>query len=328
MKAVVYEKYGSPDMLELREVEQPKPQAGQVLVRIEATTVTLVDCEFRAGNPAVARLYTGLTRPKNPILGTEFAGTIEAVGPGVTRFAVGDRVFGASDEGFGTHAEYVCLSQDGALATLPETMSMAEGAGMSNGALTALPFLRDHAKVRPGDKVLIIGASGSIGTHAVQLAKELGAEVTAVCSTPNVALVKSLGADRVIDRTTEDFTRGDERYDVIFDTVGKSSFSRCKPVLTKRGAYLTTVLSAGALFFTLWTKLFGGKKAMFAATGLRSSAEKSADLEYLEQLVEAGKLRVVIDSHYPLSRIADAHRHVDAGRKRGNLIIDIEHRAA
>ncbi|MEM7156761.1 MAG: NAD(P)-dependent alcohol dehydrogenase [Myxococcota bacterium] len=328
MKAVVYEEYGSPDILELREVETPTPAAGQVRVRVEATTVTLVDCEFRAGNPVVARLYTGLTRPKRTVLGTEFAGQVEAIGPGVTRFRVGDRIFGASDEGFGTHAEYVCLSEQGAVTTLPDAMSMAQGAGMSNGALTALPFLRDHANVRPGDEVLIIGASGSIGTVAVQLAKELGAHVTGVCSTANVELVKSLRADRVVDYTAQDFTRGDQRYDVVFDTVGKSSFASSKRVLKPSGAYLTTVLTAGALFMTLWTKLLGGKRAIFAPTGLRSAADKAADLEYLKGLVEAGRLRVVIDSRYPLSEIAKAHRYVGSGRKKGNLIIDIEHRAA
>ncbi|MCH9683621.1 MAG: NAD(P)-dependent alcohol dehydrogenase [Deltaproteobacteria bacterium] len=327
MQAAVYERYGSPQTLELREVPRPEPGPNEVLVKTQATTVTLVDTAFRSGRPWMARLFTGLLRPKNQILGTEFAGRVEAVGSEVDRFEVGDVVFGASDQGFGTHAEYVCVAQTGALAIKPSNITVGEAAAVSNGALTALPFLRDHAKLRPGQKILIIGASGSIGTCAVQLAKHFGAHVTGVCSTANVELVKSLGADRVIDYTKDDFTQGDEVYDVVFDTVGKSSFSRSKGVLTPRGIYMTTVISIGILIQTAWTSMFGGKKSVFAATGLRSTVDKNADLLVLKELIEAGTLRTIIDSHYSLGQIADAHRYVDTERKKGNVIIAIPNAA-
>ncbi|MEM6995866.1 MAG: NAD(P)-dependent alcohol dehydrogenase [Myxococcota bacterium] len=327
MQAVLYDTYGPPETLRMQEVHTPVPVDDEILVQIGATTVTPVDTAFRAGDNFFARLFTGLRKPRRQILGSELAGRVVAVGPSVTRFRVGDVVFGGSDVGFGTHAEYVSLSESGALEKKPANMSIVEAATVSNGALTALPFLRDEAKLQPGDRILIIGASGSIGTMAVQLAKHLGAHVTAVCSTKNVALVESLGADEVIDYTKTDFSRpgpgGRAPYDAVFDTVGKSSFRQAEAVLAPRGIYMTTVISFAVLLQMGWTKIVPGRRAVFAATGLRSPADKRADMALIVELYQAGTLRTVIDRHYPLGQIAEAHRYVDTGHKRGNVVIDV-----
>jgi len=245
------------------------------------------------------------------------------VGKDVTQFRPGDRVFGSAGTGFGAHAEYLCLPADGALAIKPDTLTYEEAVSIHPGALTALPNLRDAAHLRRGQHMLINGASGSIGTSAVQLAKYFGAEVTGVCSTANVDLVKSLGADRVIDYRHEDFTRTDQTYDTIFDTVGKSSFTRCKDALKQGGVYLTTVLSPAILTQMLWTSKVGTKKAMIIFAGLRSTSQKNADLAFCLGLVEAGVLKPVIDRCYPLQQIADAHRYVDTGHKKGNVVITV-----
>jgi NADPH:quinone reductase-like Zn-dependent oxidoreductase len=322
MKAIIYTKYGPPNVLELKEVEKPIPQDNEVLVRVYATTVTAVDSTFRKGDQFSARSFTGLIRPKNTILGGEFAGEIEAVGKDVTRFKERDQVFGTTAVGFGAHAEYVCLPEDAALAMKPVNMTYEEAAA-SNGVLTALPFLRDTGNIQSGQKVLINGASGSIGTFAVQLAKYYGAEVTGVCSSANVEMVSSLGADKVIDYTQEDFTKSGQTYDIIFDTVGKSSFSRCKSALTQNGRYLTTVITLAILLQMLWTSKIGSKKAMIAFAGLRPASEKTKDLLFLKELVEAGKIKSVIDKHYPLEQIAEAHSYVDKGHKKGNVVITV-----
>ena len=324
VKAVVYHRYGSPDVLGLEEVAKPTPGDDEVLIRIHAAAVTAADCAIRNGD-FTARLAFGLIRPRKTILGTEFAGEIEAVGKDVERFREGDQVFAANGAGFGAHAEYICLPEDGALASKPVNVTYEEAAAICEGALTALPFLRDKGKIQSGQEVLINGASGSVGTSAVQLAKYFGAEVTGVCSAANLGLVRSLGADRVIDYTREDFTNSGRTYDIIFDAVGKSSFSRCKNSLKQGGIYLSTVPTPAILLQMLWTSKIGGKKAMIAFTGLRPPGEQAKDLVLLKELVEAGKIRAVIDRRYPLDQTAEAHRYVGKGHKKGNVVITVEH---
>ena len=259
------------------------------------------------------------------LLGSNLAGEIEAVGKDVKRFKEGDQVVAASDAAFGAHTDYICLPEEGALALKPADMTYAEAAGVCGGGLTSLPFLRDTGKIQRGQKVLINGASGSVGTSAVQLAKYYGAEVTGVCSTTNLELVKSLGADKVIDYTKEDFARSGETYDIIFDALGACSFFRCKSSLKQRGCYLSTVLTLAILFQMLWTSKIGSKRAMIAFTGLRPAGEKTKDLLFLKGLANAGKLKAVIDRFYPLEQAAEAHRYVDKGHKKGNVVLTLEH---
>jgi NADPH:quinone reductase-like Zn-dependent oxidoreductase len=325
MKAIVYHNYGSPDVLKLEDVEKPTPQDNEVLIKIHATTVETTDAIFRRGNELSARLFTGLFKPKFTRPGGEFAGEIEAVGQDVTRFKADDRVFGTTAPDFGAHAEYICLPEDGAMAIKPDNLTYEEAVAIHPGALTALPNLRDAAHIQSGQNVLINGASGSIGVSAVQLAKHFGAEVTAVCSTANGDLVKSLGADVVIDYKKEDFTKTGQTYDIIFDTVGKSSFSRCKGALKPGGIYLTTVITLAILAQMLWTSKFGSKKAVIVFAGLRSVGEKNEDLAFFFELIEAGALKPVIDRCYPLEQIAEAHRYVDTGHKKGNVVITLNH---
>ena len=323
MKAIVYTKYGPPDTLQLKEVEKPAPRNNEVLIRVYAATVTSEDCTFRKGDPFIARFATGLTRPKITTLGSNLAGEIEAVGKDVKQFKQGDQVFAASDAALGAHAEYICLPEEGALALKPANMTSGEAASVCGGGLTSLPFLRDTGKIQRGQKVLINGASGSVGTSAVQLAKYFGAEVTGVCSTANLELVESLGADKVIDYTTEDFTKTGQTYEIIFDAVGKSSFSRCKGSLKQRGVYLSTVLTVAILFQMLWTSKIGSKKAMIVFTGLRPSSEKTKDLIFLKELAEAGGIKPVIDRRYPLEQTPEAHSYVEKGHKKGNVVITV-----
>lgn len=326
MKAVVYTKYGPPDVLQLTEVAKPTPKANELLIKIHATTVTATEATFRRGEPWIARLFTGLTRPKNTQLGEELAGEIEAVGQDVTRFNVGDQVFGTAGPTFGANAEYICLPEEGVLAHKPTNITYEEAAASVDGVLTALPFLRDVGNIQRGQKVLINGASGSVGAAAVQLAKYFGAEVTGVCSSANIELVKSLGANQVIDYTQEDFTQSGETYDLIFDTVGKTSFTRSKNVLKPNGVFLEAAINGLAILpQVLWTSMFGGKKIKIAATGLRPPADRTKDLVFLKELMEAGHIKPVIDRGYPLEEIAEAHRHVDTGHKKGNVVITVEH---
>ena len=325
MTAVVYTGYGPPEVLQLKHVEKPVPADDEVLIRIHATTVEAADAIFRQGSTPSARLFTGLFTPRFAIPGSEFAGEIEAAGKDVTRFKQGDRVVGSAGAGFRANAEYICLPEGGAMARKPDPLTYAEAVSIHPGALTALPNLRDAANIQRGQHVLINGASGSVGASAVQLAKYFGAHVTGVCSTANVDLVISLGADVVVDYTKEDFTRTGQTYDIVFDTVGKSSFRRCTRVLKGGGVYLTPVLTPAILWQMLWTSKLGSKKAKIVFAGLRPVSEKNEDLAFLLELVEAGALRPVIDRCYPLEQIAAAHRHVDTGRKRGNVVITVAH---
>ena len=326
MKAVICTKYGPPDVLQLREVPQPSPKPNEVLVRVHATSVTAADVIDRSSAfpPWLwpfARMSLGVTRPRNPILGFELAGEIEATGRDVRLYKLGDKVFASTFEfGFGCYAQYKCLAETGTLAIKPANMTYEEAATVPLGGLTALAFLRDRARIRTGQKVLIYGASSSIGTYAVQLAKYYGTDVTGVCSTTNIEMVKSLGADTVVDYTKDDFTRSGETYDVIFDVVNKLSFSRCRSSLTQRGIYLASFPTMAFILQMLRTSLIGTKKAIGG-----EASEKAEDLSFLRQLIEAGKIRSVIDRRYPLEQTADAHRYVEKGHKKGNLVITVEH---
>ena len=320
MKAIVYTKFGSPDVLELKKVAKPAPKDNEVLIKIVATTVAAEDPGIRA-QPGL----NGFLKPKKSILGFYLAGEVEAVGKDVKRFKKSDKVYGNTGLGLlGTYAEYISMPEDGALAMKPANITYEEAAALPNGALTALPFLRDKGNIQSGQKVLINGASGAVGTIAVQLAKYFGADVTGVCSTTNLEMVKSLGADKVIDYTKEDFTKNGQTYDIIFDTVGKSPFSRCKGSLTENGIYLTTVPSPATMFQMLWTSMTGGRKVGIAATGLRPSTEKTKELIFLNGLIETGKIKAVIDRSYPLEQIAEAHKYVEAGHKKGNVVITLD----
>lgn len=325
MKAIVYTQYGSPDVLQLKHIAQPVPKDNEILIRIYATTVTATECTFRKGEPFFSRLFTGFIRPKNTRLGEELAGEIEAVGKAVTLFKEGDQVFGSAGASFGANAKYICLPEDAVLAIKPTSITYEEAAASVDGFLTALPFLRDKGNIHSGQKVLINGASGSVGTAAVQLANYFGAEVTGVRSTTNVELVKSLGADQVIDYTQEDFTKSSQTYDIIFDSVGKVSFPRCKGVLKQKGVFLEAGIGLTILPHVLWTSKFGSKKAMIAATGLRPASERTKDLSFLKALMEADSIKPVIDRRYSLEQIAEAHRYVDTRHKKGNVVLTLEH---
>lgn len=322
MKAVTYYNYGTPDVLKLEELEKPVPKDNEVLIRIYATTVTAVDSIFRNGKTFSARLATGIFKPKINIPGSDFAGEIEAVGMNVSLFKIGDKVFGDSSSKSSTCAEYLCLGEDEPITAMPSGLNYTQAAAIPYGTLTALPFLRDNGKIREGHKILILGASGAVGTSAVQLAKSYGADVTGVCSNANTELVKSLGADRVIDYTAEDFTESEDKYDIIFDSIGKSSFNECKDLLKEEGVYLTTVVGIGILVRMMLTSR-SKKKAVIAFTGLRKKTDKLQDLGIIKGLVEAGKLKPVIDRTYTLEDTSEAHRYVDKGHKKGNVVIII-----
>ncbi|HRH45297.1 MAG TPA: NAD(P)-dependent alcohol dehydrogenase [Pyrinomonadaceae bacterium] len=316
MKAIVCPKYGLPEVLQLQEVEKPTPKDNEILIRVHATAVSSGDVRIRKADPFGVRLFFGLTRPKNPILGFVFAGKVEAVGKEVKLFKAGDQVFGTTGMGFGAYAEYLCLSEKAVIAIKPDGMSYQEAAAIPFGGNTSLYFLR-KAKIKIGQKVLIYGASGALGTSAVQLAKHFGAEVTGVCSSANLEMVKSLGADKVIDYTQEDLTKNGETYDVIFDTIGQSPFADCVKSLKNGGFYLRAVhMSLSPIVRGLWISLTSSKKVIGGTI-----SEKPEDLIFLEKLFEKGDLKAVIDRTYPLEQIAEAHKYVDKGHKKGNVVI-------
>lgn len=320
MKAVVQTRYGSPDVLQVQEVARPTPKEGELLIRVRAASLTPSDNSFRQGNPFLIRLMYGLRKPRLPIGGVEFAGDVAEVGSGVSGFAAGDAVFGMSTDHFGAHGEYLCLAATRPLIRKPDSLSYADAVSLVDGPCTALSFLRDVAKVQPGQTVLVYGASGAVGTAAVQLAKYYGATVTGVCSARNAALVKSLGADQVIDYTREDFTKTGQTWDVIFDAVGKRSFHQCRRALTPRGVYMTTVPGLGIVLAILGTALGNGRKAKFTTAGLKQTRE---NLSFLAGLYEAGQLKPVVDRQFPLEALPAAHRYVETGRKTGTVIIQV-----
>ena len=321
MKAIICTNYGGPEVLQLQKIEKPTPKNNEVLIKIKAASVTAADGMMRKGSPYLGRLFLGLTKPKYPITGTGFAGKIEQIGKDVKLFKVGDQVFGESVFGTGTNAEYLCVSEAGIIAKIPEDMTYEEVASICDGPLTSLNFLKRMAKIQKGQTVLINGASGALGTAAVQLAKHFGAEVTGVCSTVNLEMIKSIGADKVIDYKKEDFTKLGQRYDIIYDTVGKSSFSKCKNSLIQKGLYLSPVLGISLLFQMIKTTIIGSKKAMFDATGARPVSELRALLDELTEIMKIGNLKTIIDQRYSLENVAKAHQYVDTGRKKGNVVI-------
>lgn len=321
MKAIVYTEYGSADVLNLMEVAKPIPKEREVLLKIHATTVNRTDCGFRTATPFIVRFFSGLFTPKNTILGSEFAGEIEAVGTDVSLFKKGDQVFGLSTFTFGTHAEYVCVSENGSIAAKPTNMAYDEAAAICEGAYLALNVLRGFG-IQRGQKILINGATGSIGSAAVQLARHFGAEITAVGNTKNLELIKSLGADAVIDYTKNDFTKIDKTFDFVFDAVGKSSFFRCKKLLKPNGIYISTELGYlwQNVFLALLTPLFGGKKVLFPIPN-----DTKEDILFFKELIETGQYRAVIDRTYPLEHVAEATRYVERGEKTGSVVILVEH---
>jgi len=319
MRAVVFEKYGPPEMLSLREIETPVPRADGILVRICTASVNPQDWHCLRGTPFLARLLVGgLLKPGHQILGTDFAGVVEAVGAEVTRFKPGDEVF-AMNFKHGAFAEYIVFPESKVIATKPAGLSFEEAAAVPMAGVMALMGLRDQAKVKVGDRVLINGASGGIGTYAVQIAKTMGANVTGVCSTRNLELVQSLGAERVIDYTQEDFTQGEGCYDAIFDVVAKRSFAECQRALMPKGIYVTTHFSPGLLLQSVWVAMTRGKR-------LKPMLQppKPADLTVLRELIEAGKVRSVIDRRYPLAEVPDAIAYVEQGHARGKVVIRVQ----
>jgi len=318
MKAIELSKYGAPENLQMKEFEKPTPKDNEVLIKIHATTVTSGDARMRRADPFVIRLIFGFKRPRKPVLGVVVAGEIEAIGNTVSTFKTGDQVFGSTGMNFGAHAEYVCVAEDAVLALKPGNMSYEEAAAIPFGATASMHFLR-LANIQNGQKVLINGASGALGTMAVQLARNFGAEVTAVCSSSNAELVKSLGADHVIDYTREDFSKNGKRYDVIFDTVDKISVWKAIRSLNKKGQLL--LASAG-----LGTMLGGSLASLFMSKKIVSGVikETTEDMKFFRQEIEEGKLKAVIDKTYSLEDLAEAHSYVDMGHKKGNVVIAVQ----
>lgn len=320
MKAAVHTRYGPPEVVQVSEIDKPTIKADELLIKVHAATVNRTDCGFRAAKPFIVRFFSGLTRPRATVLGNEFAGVVEAVGSEVRSFELGDRVFGYSEGRFGAHAEYLSIAESEPLATMPEDLTFEEAAPSTEGSHYALSFIR-AANIQAGQDVLVYGATGAIGSAAVQLLNSLGANVTAVCSTENVELVKSLGPERVIDYVVEDFTKDWESYDVVLDAVGKSSFGRCKELLRPTGIYLSSDLGPRSQnpILALITPILGGKRVKFP------TPRQDQDMaRHFKELIESGKFKPVIDRTYPLDQIVEAYRYVETGQKIGNVVISIQ----
>ncbi len=319
MKASVYTKYGPPEVAKLLEVPEPSPKDNEVLVKVYASTVNRTDSGFRSAEYFISRFWSGLLRPKCQILGCEFAGIIEEIGQAVTTFKKGDRVFGFNDKTFGGHGEYLTIAETAAVTIMPGNLSFDQAAALTEGAHYALVNIR-AAKIEPGQNVLVYGATGAIGSAAVQLLKHFGAIVTAVCNTKNVELIKSLGADAVIDYQTQDFTKTEIKFDFIFDAVGKSSFGQCKPLLTENGIYISTELGKNGenILLALTTPLWGGKKLLFPMPSITKE-----DVIFLKELVQKGEYKSVIDRTYKLDQIVEAYKYVESGQKTGNVVLRI-----
>ena len=319
MKASVYTKYGPPEVVKLIEVLKPIPKDNEVLVKVYASTVNRTDSGFRSAEYFISRFWSGLLRPKYQILGCEFAGVIEEIGKNVKEFKNGDKVFGFNDKSFGGHGEYLTIVETNALTTMPEDISFDKAAALTEGAHYALVDIR-AAKIERGQNVLVYGATGAIGSAAVQLLKHFGAIVTAVCNTKNVELVKSLGADTVIDYQTQDFTKTENKFEFIFDAVGKSSFGQCKPLLTEKGIYISSELGKNGenILFALTTPLWGGKKLLFPIPSITKK-----DVIFFKELVQKGEYKPVIDRQYKLDQIVEAYKYVESGQKTGNVVIKI-----
>ncbi len=321
MKAVVLTRYGSPKFLQVNEVAKPQIKDNEVLIKVKASTVTRADTMMRQANPFISRLILGFFKPRKNIVGTGFAGVVVEAGNSVTQFKEGDEVFGESGVNFGANAEYVSVAADGVIALKPTDLSFEEAATISDGALTSLNFLKNIANLQPGQKILINGASGSLGVAAVQLAKYYGAEVTGVCGPTNVELVKSLGADHVINYRETDFTKNGEKYDIIYDTVRKTTHAKSKGSLTEKGIYMSPVLKLKLLWNMILTSKSKTKKAKFTATGLQPAEGLRELLSELKTIIKAGKYKVIIDRRYKLEQAPEAHQYVDLGRKKGNVVI-------
>jgi NADPH:quinone reductase-like Zn-dependent oxidoreductase len=321
MKAAIYESYGLPEVLRIQETQKPAPKAKEVLVKVHAATVNRTDCAMLSGKPVIIRLLTGLKKPKNPILGTDFAGEVEAVGSAVTLYKVGDKVFGFDDLGVSSHAAYTVVSEDMAMLPIPEGIGYEEATASLEGAHYAYNFI-NKVNLQKGHKVLVNGASGAIGSAAVQLLKFSGAHVTAVCNTKNLDLIKSIGADELIDYEKEDFTDSKDKYHFVFDTVGKSSFGKSKHLLVSGGVYISSELGwmAQNPFLALLTPLFGGKKVKFPIP-----LDKKRSVLLMKKLIEKGKFKAVIDRTYPLEEVAKAFEYVKSGQKTGNVVITFDH---
>jgi len=317
MKACIHTKYGPPEVVSVKEIDKPVPKEDEVLIKVHATTVNRTDCGFRSAEYFISRFWSGLFKPKFQTLGNEFAGEVETIGKNVNSFKAGDHVFGYNDSRFGAHAEYMIMKEHEAITTLPNNLNYEEAAPITEGAHYALCNIR-AAKVTRGQNVLVYGATGAIGSAAVQLLKHFGAKITAVCNTKNVELVKYLGADIVIDYTKDDFTKTNKTFDFIFDAVGKSSFKECKPLLTKKGIYISTELGKNGIniLLAIITPLFNGKRLLFPLPTISKE-----DVVFLKELVEAGKYKPVIDRKYPFEQIVDAYKYVETGQKTGNVVI-------
>jgi NADPH:quinone reductase-like Zn-dependent oxidoreductase len=327
MKASICTRYGSADVLQIHNIDKPIPKANEILVKIHASSITAADSMMRQGSPYYGRLFLGLTKPKVPISGTGFAGTVEALGNEVSLFKVGDDVFGESIFGAGTNAEYVCVAEDVVVLTKPQELTHAQAATLCDGALTSINMLKNLGEINAGDNVLINAASGSLGSAGIQIAKALGAQVTAVCSAANVDMVKQLGADHVIDYTINDFTNNENCYDIIYDSIGNRKYSDCAKALTHNGRYVSPALALPLLGQVIWTalkaKIKPGKSARFGATGLLPTPKLKELLSELLPMITAKKLTPIIDRYYALEDISTAHKYIDTGRKKGNIVIQV-----